>query len=557
MGSLPAFLQACGFVPNLCGLQEELPRVIDGVQGLIDAIAVRDSELSREQKNYLLWVVANAQGSRGRRPLHAGTGPYEQEENPALHEFAYKLSMHAASVCRADLEALRTSGFDDPFIFETVLTIALGQLLCTLAAALSPNLAHGPATPASIRSAVLPEPGEQFEATGPYLQPVLRPASDFPPYAFFRQHFGFVPNLFKEQIRRPDVIEAETQVLAQVLIPEDMLSRVEKERIILVISAANRNRYFVTLHSQILAALGESLEGSDQIVEDHRCAAISPVEVALLDEVRKLACCSVGADVAYDPEQLRAHGFSESQIMEAVTTAAVANFLNTLQAGLGPAPDFPARGSFTRKHSLPSSSPTDLRSDVTPPCDPDAALVGRAQGGDAEAFEELVRRHSGRIFATLAGLLGNVDDARDTTQDVFLKAFEHMGRFQGRSKFSTWLTSIAINTGTELLRQRKPSESLDEGEEDDEFRPRQIQSWVDNPEQLLTASQRTELVREGVLRLPQKYRVVVLLRDINQLSTEEVAAALDLSIPAVKARLLRGRLMLRESLAPYFARAET
>jgi len=146
--------------------------------------------------------------------------------------------------------------------------------------------------------------------------------------------------------------------------------------------------------------------------------------------------------------------------------------------------------------------------------------------------------------------------ARDATQEVFLKAFEHIGRFQGRSKFSTWLTSIAINTGTELLRQRKPSEPLEEVEDEEGFRPRQIQSWADNPEQLLAASQRSDLVRQGVLRLPHKYRIAVLLRDINQFSTEEAAAALGLSIPALKARLLRGRLMLRESLAPYFIRTE-
>ena len=78
-----------------------------------------------------------------------------------------------------------------------------------------------------------------------------------------------------------------------------------------------------------------------------------------------------------------------------------------------------------------------------------------------------LRRHTRRIFGTLAGIVGNTDDARDATQDVFLKAFEHIGRFQGRSKFSTWLTSIAINTGTELLRQRKPSESLAEIEDDE------------------------------------------------------------------------------------------
>ena len=118
-------------------------------------------------------------------------------------------------------------------------------------------------------------------------------------------------------------------------------------------------------------------------------------------------------------------------------------------------------------------------------------------------FEDLVRRHSRRIFGTLAGLLGNIDDAHDATQEVFLKAFENIGRFEGRSKFSTWLTSIAIHAGTDLLRRRKPSEPLEEGRDDVGFRPRQVQKWADDPEQLLAASQVKELVREAVLRLPE------------------------------------------------------
>ena len=172
-----------------------------------------------------------------------------------------------------------------------------------------------------------------------------------------------------------------------------------------------------------------------------------------------------------------------------------------------------------------------------------------------DAFEELVRRHTRRVFGVLAGIVGNMDDVRDVMQDVFLKAYEHIKRFQGRSKFSTWLTSIAINTGTELLRQRRPTESLAE-DEDEDFRPRQVQSWEEDPEQLLAASQRSQLVREAILRLPQKYRIAVVLRDINQLSTEDAAAALGIGVPALKARVLRGRLMLRESLAPHFTRTD-
>lgn len=200
------------------------------------------------------------------------------------------------------------------------------------------------------------------------------------------------------------------------------------------------------------------------------------------------------------------------------------------------------------------SRPTPDTSAPSRPVDPDAEFVARVQAGETDAFEELVRRHFRRIFGTLSGILGNTDAARDATQEVFLKAFEHIRGFQGRSKFSTWLTSIAINSGTELLRQRKGEESLDEGTDDEGFRPRLIQAWSETPEQLFAASQVCDLVRQAVLRLPQKYRVAVLLRDINQLSTEEAAASLGIGVPAFKARILRGRLMLRESLAPHFAR---
>src|ERR1700758_5290800 len=554
-GPFRGLIEAYGFVPNLFGLQKKLPRVIEAEQRLIDAIVVRESVLSRGLKGCLLRIVASAQGSDYCRALHAQTESNDSEKDAALLAFANKLSNYAPWICKHDVEALRASGFDDSLILDAVLTVALGQLLCTLSNAFRPNLDSGLPAPASIEPSTLAEPVEWVDPGGPYLQASPQSASNFQPYAFCREQFGFVPKLFQEQMLRPDVVEAECQTLAQILMPEDLLSRVAKEHIILAISAANLNTYLVAVSSQILTTVGVGLEDSNQIVEDHRCAAISPAEVALLDEVRKLACCPTGLQTGFDPIPLQAHGFSEPQILEAVAMAAVTNFLNTLQAGLGAVPDFPPRRVFTRKDLYPSSGPSRLISDDTPPYDPDAAIVVRVQGGDTDAFEELVRRHSRRIFGTLAGLLGNLEDARDVTQDVFLKAFEHIGRFQGRSKFSTWLTSIAINTGTELLRQRKPCESLDGGE-DDEFRPRQIQSWADNPEQVLAATQRTDLVREGVLRLPEKYRVVGLLRDINQVSTEEAAAALGLSIPAVKARLLRGRLMLRESLAPYFIRGE-
>jgi len=202
---------------------------------------------------------------------------------------------------------------------------------------------------------------------------------------------------------------------------------------------------------------------------------------------------------------------------------------------------------------LPTSKARPTLDGIHPP-DPDAELVSQVQDGKLDLFEELVRRHSGRIFGTVAGIVGNLDDARDATQEVFLRAFENIARFEGRAKFATWLISIAINTGTEMLRHRKRTETLESLEDEEDFRPRQIQRWDDDPEKVLTAAQRNELVREGFLRLPEKYRVALILRDISQLSSEDAAAALEIGVPALKARVLRGRLMLRERLAPHFAR---
>jgi RNA polymerase sigma-70 factor (ECF subfamily) len=140
-------------------------------------------------------------------------------------------------------------------------------------------------------------------------------------------------------------------------------------------------------------------------------------------------------------------------------------------------------------------------------------------------------------------------------QDTFLKAFQHLGSFQGRSKFSTWLVSIASNTGLQLLRDRKGVQSLDDDafETDEGVRPRQIRAWIDDPEQLCSKAEMRALVEDHVTKLPAKYRVVVVLRDIEQLSIEESAAALGLGIPALKSRHLRGRLMLREALTAQFA----
>ena len=167
----------------------------------------------------------------------------------------------------------------------------------------------------------------------------------------------------------------------------------------------------------------------------------------------------------------------------------------------------------------------------------------------------MVRRHTQLIYRALIAILGDATDAQDAMQDALLSAFQHISDFQGRSKFSTWLVSIARNAALQRLRGRRNLESIDQNDTEEErgFRPRQIAAWQENPEQSHSRTEIRRLVEEGLLQLPAKYRVIVVLRDIEQLSTDEVARQVGLSVPAVKTRLLRGRLMLREWLSPHLA----
>lgn len=193
-----------------------------------------------------------------------------------------------------------------------------------------------------------------------------------------------------------------------------------------------------------------------------------------------------------------------------------------------------------------------------PQVDPDAACIAQIQAGDSAAFEELVRRHGRRVYRTLAGILRRTEDIEDAVQDTFVRVFRHIGEFQGRSRFSTWLTRIAVNTGLQRLRGRKEFESLDDNPVVlEEFRPRQIQAWQEDPEHSYSKAETRELILKALMKLPLKYRVVVTLRDLQQLSTAETASALGLEISSVKIRLFRGRLMLREALSPYFTKGHT
>jgi len=187
----------------------------------------------------------------------------------------------------------------------------------------------------------------------------------------------------------------------------------------------------------------------------------------------------------------------------------------------------------------------------------EAGLVAQARTGDSRAFNELAERYQRNIFRLAQNITQNREDAEDVLQETFLKAFEHLPEFEGHSKFYTWIVRIAVNEALMKLRKRKWDKTvwLDEpvnvGED---TVAREIAVWDDNPEQRYSKEELQEILDKAVNGLAAPYRTVFVLRDIEELSTEETAKALDLSVPAVKSRLLRARLQLRDKLTAFFKR---
>ncbi len=187
----------------------------------------------------------------------------------------------------------------------------------------------------------------------------------------------------------------------------------------------------------------------------------------------------------------------------------------------------------------------------------EAPLVDRARSGDTAAFSELVNRYERKIFRLAKHITQNDEDAEDVLQETFLKAYSHLESFQGHSKFYTWIVRIAVNEALMKLRKRKSSRtiSLDEPTDTGEdTMVREIAVWEENPEQKYSRDELREILDKAVESLKPAFRTVFVLRDIEEMSTEETASALDISIPAVKSRLLRARLQLREKLTKFFRR---
>lgn len=189
----------------------------------------------------------------------------------------------------------------------------------------------------------------------------------------------------------------------------------------------------------------------------------------------------------------------------------------------------------------------------------EATLLERLRAGEEAAFEMLVRANTGRLLAVARRLLPTEEDARDVVQEAFLSAFRSLPGFAGGSKLSTWLHRIVVNAALMRLRtrRRRPEESLDtllpaflvDGHHAESF-----SGWSEPADRALERTEIRELVRGQIERLPETYRTVLVLRDIEGMETEDVAAALGLTPNAVKMRLHRGRQALRTLLAPIFKR---
>lgn len=189
----------------------------------------------------------------------------------------------------------------------------------------------------------------------------------------------------------------------------------------------------------------------------------------------------------------------------------------------------------------------------------ESALVAEAKAGSYEAFEDLVNRYEKKIYRLGLNVTGNPEDAEEVLQETFLKAFEHLRDFREDSRFYTWIVRIAVNEGLMKLRKRRSDRSVpieDSVDDDGGVIPREFADWRPDPEQLMAQSELEEVLRNAAASLPPTFRTVFYLRDVEGLSTQETASLLNLTVSAVKARLFRARLHLREELSKIFRQGD-
>ncbi len=192
---------------------------------------------------------------------------------------------------------------------------------------------------------------------------------------------------------------------------------------------------------------------------------------------------------------------------------------------------------------------------LTPYCDyEDAALVHLAQADDTRAFDELVRRYQDKVYRLSYKILRHEDDAAEALQDAFLSAYRGLKNFKAESTFSTWLYRIATNASLMKHRKRRDNHiSLDQAPgPSGEAEPMQLPDWSAQPPEALLAAETREVMEEGIQRLHEELRTAFVLRDVEGLSNAETAEVLELSVTAVKSRLHRARVFLRDWMTRYF-----
>ena len=184
-------------------------------------------------------------------------------------------------------------------------------------------------------------------------------------------------------------------------------------------------------------------------------------------------------------------------------------------------------------------------------------LVSEAKAGSYAAFEELVNRYEKKIYRLGLNITGKPEDAEEVLQETFLKAFEHLADFREDSRFYTWIVRIAVNEGLMKLRKRRSDRSVpieDSVDDEGDVMPREFADWRPNPEEQLAQSELETILNDAARSLPPTFRTVFSLRDVEGLSTQETAELLNLTVSAVKARLFRARLQLRDELTKVFKR---
>jgi RNA polymerase sigma-70 factor (ECF subfamily) len=183
----------------------------------------------------------------------------------------------------------------------------------------------------------------------------------------------------------------------------------------------------------------------------------------------------------------------------------------------------------------------------------EAELIAAILAGETQLYHDLIRPYERPVYLLALSYMKNETDAEDVAQEAFLKAFRHLSSFRADAKFSTWLISIALNEARGRLRRQTASrtESLDKDpDEEGAVSPALLRDWREIPSEAVERGEIRDLLRKAVETLPEIYREVFLLRDVEELNINETAEALNISVSAVKVRLHRARLMLQKYLAP-------